>query len=72
MLSRKLNQLRKRQVRKTIGIVGQKHFLARQVALHILGVALQRGAQGARNSDKKMVYGEAYQRIFPLVTEELR
>jgi 4-oxalomesaconate hydratase len=35
-------------------------------------VALQRGAQGARNSDKKMVYGEAYQRIFPLVTEELR
>jgi 4-oxalomesaconate hydratase len=35
-------------------------------------VAQQRGAQGARNSDKKMVYGEAYQRIFPLVTEELR
>jgi 4-oxalomesaconate hydratase len=35
-------------------------------------VGLQRGAQGARNSDKKMVYGEAYQRIFPLVTEELR
>jgi 4-oxalomesaconate hydratase len=35
-------------------------------------VALQRGSQGARNSDKKMVYGEAYQRIFPLVTEELR
>jgi 4-oxalomesaconate hydratase len=35
-------------------------------------VALQRGAQGARNSDKKMVYGEAYQRIFPLVTDELR
>ena len=35
-------------------------------------VGLQRGAQGARNSDRKMVYGEAYQRIFPLVTEELR
>jgi len=28
--------------------------------------------QGARNSNKKMVYGEAYQRIFPLVTEELQ
>lgn len=35
-------------------------------------VALQRGVQGGRNSGKKMVYGEAYQRIFPLVTEELR
>jgi 4-oxalomesaconate hydratase len=35
-------------------------------------VALQRGVQGARNSNKKMVYGEAYQRIFPLVTEELQ
>lgn len=35
-------------------------------------VALQRGAQGRRNSGKPMVYGEAYQRLFPLVTEELR
>jgi 4-oxalomesaconate hydratase len=35
-------------------------------------VAQQRGVQGARNSNKKMVYGEAYQRIFPLVTEELQ
>jgi 4-oxalomesaconate hydratase len=35
-------------------------------------VALQRGAQGARNSDRKMKYGEAYQRIFPQVTEELQ
>lgn len=35
-------------------------------------VALNRGLQGARNSEKKMVYGEAYQRIFPLVTEDLR
>lgn len=35
-------------------------------------VALQRGAQGARNSDRRMVYGEAYQRVFPFVTEELR
>ncbi len=35
-------------------------------------VALQRGAQGSRNAGKPMVYGEAYQRLFPLVTEELR
>jgi 4-oxalomesaconate hydratase len=35
-------------------------------------VALQRGMQGARNSERKMTYGEAYQRVFPLVTEELR
>jgi 4-oxalomesaconate hydratase len=34
-------------------------------------VALQRGAQGARNSERTMKYGEAYQRVFPLVTEEL-
>lgn len=34
-------------------------------------VALQRGAQGARNSDRKMTYGEAYQRIFPTVAAEL-
>jgi 4-oxalomesaconate hydratase len=34
-------------------------------------VALQRGAQGARNSNRKdMKYGEAYQRVFPLVTED--
>ena len=35
-------------------------------------VALQRGAQGSRNSGRPMVYGEAYQRLFPLVTQELR
>jgi 4-oxalomesaconate hydratase len=35
-------------------------------------VALQRGAQGARNSNRKMKYGEAYQRIFPEVTEVLQ
>jgi 4-oxalomesaconate hydratase len=35
-------------------------------------VALQRGAQGARNSNRKMKYGEAYQRIFPQVTEEFQ
>jgi 4-oxalomesaconate hydratase len=35
-------------------------------------VALQRGAQGARNSDRKtMKYGEAYERIFPQVTDVL-
>jgi 4-oxalomesaconate hydratase len=34
-------------------------------------VALQRGSQGARNSERKMKYGEAYQRVFPLVTGEL-
>jgi 4-oxalomesaconate hydratase len=35
-------------------------------------VALQRGSQGARNSDRKMKYGEAYQRIFPQVTEDFQ
>lgn len=34
-------------------------------------VALQRGVQGARNSERKMKYGEAYQRVFPMVTREL-
>jgi 4-oxalomesaconate hydratase len=34
-------------------------------------VALQRGVQGARNSNRKMKYGEAYQRIFPQVAEVL-
>lgn len=34
-------------------------------------VGLQRGVQGARNSDRKMKYGEAYQRVFPLVTGKL-
>ncbi|MEE8496826.1 MAG: PIG-L deacetylase family protein [Xanthomonadales bacterium] len=32
-------------------------------------VALQRGVQGKRNSGRDMQYGEAYQRIFPLVTD---
>lgn len=35
-------------------------------------VALNRGMQGGRNSGKPMTYGEAYQRIFPDVVEELR
>ncbi len=34
-------------------------------------VALQRGVQASRNSDKTIEYGEAYQRVFPQVTEEL-
>src|SRR5690606_4986821 len=34
-------------------------------------VALNRGVQGARNSERKqMKYGEAYQRVFPSVGEE--
>ena len=34
-------------------------------------VALQRGVQAARNSNAKIHYAEAYQRVFPQVTEEL-
>jgi 4-oxalomesaconate hydratase len=32
-------------------------------------VALQRGAQASRNSDMKIKYAEAYERVFPQVTE---
>ena len=32
-------------------------------------VGLNRGTQGARNSGRRMIYGEAYQRIFSLVTD---
>jgi 4-oxalomesaconate hydratase len=34
-------------------------------------VALQRGNQAARNSGKKVTHGEAYQRLFPELTEVL-
>jgi 4-oxalomesaconate hydratase len=34
-------------------------------------VALQRGVQASRNSNRNIKHGEAYQRIFPQVTEEL-
>ena len=34
-------------------------------------VALQRGAQAARNSDKKITYGEGYEAVFPHVVENL-
>ncbi len=35
-------------------------------------VALNRGVQGGRNAGKPMTYGEAYQRLFPSVLEELK
>ena len=35
-------------------------------------VALQRGVQASRNSNRNVKYGEAYQRVFPQVTEELQ
>jgi 4-oxalomesaconate hydratase len=34
-------------------------------------VAMQRGMQGARNSERKMKFGEAYQRVYPLVSGDL-
>lgn len=34
-------------------------------------VALQRGVQAARNSDRKVTHAEGYQRVFPLVTGSL-
>ena len=34
-------------------------------------VALNRGMQGGRNSGRSMTYGEAYQRLFPMVVETL-
>ncbi|MGG5810141.1 PIG-L deacetylase family protein [Falsiroseomonas sp. CW058] len=44
----------------------QKHLWA-----YYERVALNRGMQGGRNSGKAMVHGEAYQRLFPMVLEEL-
>jgi 4-oxalomesaconate hydratase len=35
-------------------------------------VALNRGVQGGRNSGRPMTYGEAYQRLFPMVVDELK
>jgi 4-oxalomesaconate hydratase len=34
-------------------------------------VALQRGVQGGRNSGTPMKYGEAYQRVFPVISRDL-
>lgn len=35
-------------------------------------VALQRGVQASRNSNKSIQYGEAYERVFPQVAEDLQ
>ena len=54
--------------RKTFEILAaQKHLWE-----YYTRVALNRGMQGGRNSGRPMTYGEAYQRLFPMVTEELR
>ncbi len=53
--------------RKTFEILAaQKHLWE-----YYTRVALNRGMQGGRNSGKPMTYGEAYQRVFPAVVEEL-
>lgn len=48
-------------------MAGQEHLWE-----YYTRVALQRGVQGKRNSGRQMTYGEAYQRIFPLVTDHFR
>jgi 4-oxalomesaconate hydratase len=47
-------------------MAGQEHLWE-----YYTRVAQQRGAQAARNSDKKIAYGEAYEAIFPHVVESL-
>ncbi len=47
-------------------MAGQEHLWE-----YYTRVALQRGAQAARNSDKKINYGEGYQAVFPHVVERL-
>lgn len=47
-------------------MAGQEHLWA-----YYTRVAQQRGVQAARNSDKKIVYGEAYEAVFPHVVETL-
>ena len=47
-------------------MAGQEHLWE-----YYTRVALQRGAQAARNSDKKIVYGEAYEAVFPHVVANL-
>ena len=52
---------------KAFQVLGaQKHLWA-----YYERVALNRGAQGGRNSGRPMTYGEAYQRLFPMVVEHL-
>jgi 4-oxalomesaconate hydratase len=47
-------------------MAGQEHLWE-----YYTRVALQRGAQAARNSDKSITYGEGYEAVFPHVTETL-
>jgi 4-oxalomesaconate hydratase len=47
-------------------MAGQEHLWE-----YYTRVALQRGVQAARNSDKKIKYGEAYENVFPHVVETL-
>jgi 4-oxalomesaconate hydratase len=47
-------------------MAGQEHLWE-----YYTRVALQRGAQAARNSDRKAIYGEAYESVFPHVIETL-
>jgi 4-oxalomesaconate hydratase len=47
-------------------MAGQEHLWE-----YYTRVALQRGAQAARNSDKKIAYGEGYESVFPHVHEVL-
>ncbi|MBS0559259.1 MAG: PIG-L family deacetylase [Proteobacteria bacterium] len=47
-------------------MAGQEHLWE-----YYTRVALQRGAQAARNSDKAIKYGEGYEAVFPHVTETL-
>jgi 4-oxalomesaconate hydratase len=47
-------------------MAGQEHLWE-----YYTRVALQRGAQAARNSDKTIVYGEGYESVFPHVVESL-
>jgi 4-oxalomesaconate hydratase len=47
-------------------MAGQEHLWE-----YYTRVAHQRGAQAARNSDKKIAYGEAYEAVFPHVVESL-
>lgn len=53
--------------RAAIGCMeGQEHLWE-----YYTRVAQQRGAQAARNSDKKITWGEGYQSVFPHVVESL-
>jgi 4-oxalomesaconate hydratase len=47
-------------------MAGQEHLWE-----YYTRVALQRGAQAARNSDRKIVHGEGYQSVFPHVVDTL-